>query len=399
MPTIVADLGGLAIYSWVFSAYLLSSTIAVPIYGKLSDIYGRRRMYVIAMIIFLAGSILSGNSQSMTELIVFRTIQGLGAGGLLPLAFIMVGEMFNFEQRARMQGLFSGVWGVSAIVGPLLGGFIVDNFSWSWVFYVNIIPGLLALGLVVWGWRDSVRNRVHAPKVDYAGTIVLTLGVVLLLLGMFELGTALGWALLALAVVFLLALCFIETRAPDPVIPLQLFKDRLFATACGHGMLAGWAMFGTTSFVPLFVQAVLGTDATPRRRNAHASASGLGIRQRHQQPSAVTHRLSHSGSVGHGAADGRHISTVTLHHEYQPSDDYAVCRHDGRRHGLLNYAILDRGAECCAQAGNGYGHIDAAIQSQPGWGYRRQCHGRCSQPISVGQLVGSRSTSGRGRAR
>src|SRR5512134_1196866 len=143
MPTIVGQLGGLEHYSWVFSAYMLASTTAVPLYGKLSDLYGSRRLYVIAVATFLTGSVLSGLANSMTQLIFARALQGLGAGGLMPLAFILIGEMFSLQQRAKMQGFFSGVWGVSSIVGPLLGGFIVDQLTWRWVFYINLVPGLL----------------------------------------------------------------------------------------------------------------------------------------------------------------------------------------------------------------------------------------------------------------
>src|SRR5512143_1796472 len=157
MPTIIADLGGLASYSWVFSAYMLTSTTTVPLYGKLSDLYGRRRLYFISMTLFLVGSVLSGLSQTMGQLIAFRALQGLGAGGVMPLSFIMIGDMLSLERRARMQGLFSGVWGIASIVGPLIGGFLVDQLSWHWVFFVNLLPGLLAVLLVGVAWRDIRR--------------------------------------------------------------------------------------------------------------------------------------------------------------------------------------------------------------------------------------------------
>jgi MFS family permease len=150
MPTIVSQLGGLSSYSWVFSVYMLASTTTVPVYGKLSDVYGRKPVYAVAMPLFLVGSLLCGFSQSMGQLIGARAVQGLGAGGLLPLAFIIIGDLFTFEQRARMQGVFSGVWGISSVIGPLLGGFLVDRVSWHWVFFINVLPGLLALTLV---WR------------------------------------------------------------------------------------------------------------------------------------------------------------------------------------------------------------------------------------------------------
>ncbi len=263
MPTIVSQLGGLESYSWVFSAYMLASTTTVPLFGKFSDLYGRRPVYAVAMTLFLAGSLLCGLAGSMEQLIFFRVVQGLGAGGILPLAFIIIGDTFSFEQRARMQGVFSGVWGVSSVIGPLLGGFLVDTVSWHWVFYINVIPGLLAGTLVMLSLADGARKTAAGvARVDFLGAGVMSAGVVALLLGLFELGTPVGWGLLATAALLFAALIWIERRAADPILPLLMFRDRLFAVACGHGLLAGFAMFGSLAFVPLFVQAVLGTSAT-----------------------------------------------------------------------------------------------------------------------------------------
>ncbi|HEX9118061.1 MAG TPA: MDR family MFS transporter [Anaerolineae bacterium] len=263
MPTIVAQLGGLAAYSWVFSAYMLASTTTVPIYGKLSDLYGRRPVYGVAMALFLAGSILCGRAGSMPALIAARALQGLGAGGLMPLAFTIIGDLFTLEERARIQGLFSSVWGVSSIIGPLLGGFLVDRISWRWVFYFNLGPGLLAWLLVWVAWRDRERRtETGRPAIDYAGAVLLSAGVVALLLGLFELGTPISGGLLGLAAVLLAALAWVERRAVDPLLPLPLFRNRLFAVACAHGLLAGCAMFGGINYIPLFVQSVLGASAT-----------------------------------------------------------------------------------------------------------------------------------------
>jgi EmrB/QacA subfamily drug resistance transporter len=263
MPSIVGQLGGLAHFSWVFSAYMIATTTTTPLYGKLSDIYGRRPTFLVAMAIFLVGSILSAQSQSMNQLIGFRAIQGLGAGGLMPLSFIIIGDLFSFEQRARMQGLFSGVWGVASILGPLLGGFLVDQLNWRWVFYINVIPGFLA-GTLFWtAWRESARHGEKAtPPVDYAGAGILTAGVVSLLLGLFEMETAGGLSLIAASAALFAALYGVERRAVDPVLPLSLFRDRLFVTGVIHGTLAGWAVFGSASFVPLFVQLSLEKSAT-----------------------------------------------------------------------------------------------------------------------------------------
>jgi EmrB/QacA subfamily drug resistance transporter len=261
MPTIVGQLGGLEHYSWVFSAFMLASTTAVPLYGKLSDIYGRRKLYVSAMALFLIGSVWCGLANSMTSLIFARALQGVGAGGIMPLAFILIGEMFTLEQRAKMQGLFSGVWGVSSIVGPLLGGFLVDQLSWRWIFYINVVPGLVAAALVALAWRDHHAHGQEKPAVDYAGAALLTVSVVMLLLGLMGSGTS-SWLLISGAVILFIALLWVERRAADPVLPLPLFRDGLFSTATAHGILTGWALFGSVSFIPLFVQAVLGTTAT-----------------------------------------------------------------------------------------------------------------------------------------
>jgi len=266
MPTIVAQLGGLSLYAWVFSAYMLASTTAIPILGKLSDIYGRRPIYLVSMAIFLTGSVLSGQAQSMPQLVLFRAIQGLGAGGLQPLAFTIIGDIFTFEQRAKMQGVFSGVWGFSSIVGPLVGGFLVDQVSWHWVFLINVPPGLLAAALMMVAWRDV---SPRAPgKIDYAGAALLSGGIVAFLLALFQLSAVEGWdalafwSLLALSIGLFAALLWVEPRASNPMLPVSLFRDRLFATALGHGFLAGFTLFGSASFIPFFVESVLGTSAT-----------------------------------------------------------------------------------------------------------------------------------------
>lgn len=259
MPTIVGQLGGLEHYSWVFSVYMLTSTTTVPLYGKLSDIYGRRKLYILAMGFFLTGSVLSGLANSMSGLIFARALQGLGAGGILPLAFIIIGEIFSLQQRARMQGLFSGVWGVSSIAGPLLGGFLVAQLSWRWVFFVNLLVGPIALGLVVFAYHEQ-QQRHERAVVDYAGALVLSASVVLLLLGLMDFGTLSSYIYLALAGTLFIALLRIESRAVDPILPMTLFRERLFAIANSHGLLSGAAVFGSISFIPLFVQSVMGTS-------------------------------------------------------------------------------------------------------------------------------------------
>ena len=265
MPTVIASLGGLNHYSWVFSAYLVTSTVTVPVWGKLSDLYGRRLMYQVGIGVFLLGTALSGFSTSMTQLIVFRAIQGLGAGALVPLGMTIIGDTFSVEERAKMQAYFSGVWGLSSIVGPVVGGFITDQISWRWVFWVNLPVGVLAALIIGFALKEP--KRTSKPTVDYAGAALLMIAVSVLMLAMVENGssTLLGTQniLLLLAAAALLGIFYwVERRAKDPVIPFDLFRNRTIAIGVGCGFLAGIAMFGAISFVPLFAQGVLGFTAT-----------------------------------------------------------------------------------------------------------------------------------------
>lgn len=262
MPTIVAALGGLAHYSWVFSAYLLTSTVTVPVWGKLSDLFGRRRLFQIGVAVFLIGSAACGFAQTMTQLIVARAVQGLGAGALVPLAMTIVGDIFTLEERAKMQGLFSGVWGISSIFGPLVGGFITDQLSWRWVFLVNLPVGIAAAVIIGVALREPPRH--DRPSIDYLGATVLTLAVTILLLvlGATTIATPRNLILIALVIASLFWFIRIEQRAKDPVVPLALFRNRVISVAVGVGFLAGIAMFAAITFVPLLAQGVLGATAT-----------------------------------------------------------------------------------------------------------------------------------------
>ncbi|HEX8616652.1 MAG TPA: MDR family MFS transporter [Thermoanaerobaculia bacterium] len=266
MPTIVAALGGLAHYSWVFSAYLLTSTVTVPVWGKLSDLFGRRRLFQIGVFVFLVGSALCGLAQSMTQLIVWRAVQGLGAGALVPLAMTIIGDIFTLEERAKMQGLFSGVWGVSSVFGPLVGGFITDQLSWRWVFLINIPVGIAAAVLI--GFALVEPKRDTRPSIDYAGAAVLTVAMTMLLLVLGEgsdprlLLQPRNLALMAAIGVLLAAFVRIENRAVDPLVPFALFRNRVVSVAIVVGFLAGIAMFAAITFVPLLAQGVLGATAT-----------------------------------------------------------------------------------------------------------------------------------------
>ena len=262
MPTIVAALGGLAHYGWVVSAYLLTSTVTVPLWGKLSDLFGRRPLFQIGIGVFLVGSLACGVAQSMTQLILARALQGVGAGALVPLAMTIIGDIFTLEERAKMQGLFSGVWGISSVVGPLLGGFITDQLSWRWVFYINLPVGIAAAAII--GIALVEQKREERPAIDYAGAIVLTVGVTMLLLTVSaeKLFTPRNGGLALLTVILFAAFAVVERRAADPVVPFGLFRNRVVAVAIIVGFLAGIAMFAVITFVPLLAQGVLGASAT-----------------------------------------------------------------------------------------------------------------------------------------
>ena len=267
MPKVVGSLGGLSIYSWVFSGFLLTSTVTMPLWGRLSDLYGRRPMYLGGLAIFLTGSALSGAAQNMAELIAFRALQGLGAGSLITIGMTIIGELFGLERRAKMQGYFSGVWGLASVIGPLLGGILADHASWRWVFYINVPFGLVGMALIATGLAGEARPS-QRPVIDYAGVALFAAGVSSLLLGVVAAGQTGAWqrldvvAPLVVAALALAGFVAVERRAADPIVPLRLFSNRIVVAAVITGFLAGMAMFGAISFVPLFMQTVAGSSAT-----------------------------------------------------------------------------------------------------------------------------------------
>ena len=266
MPRVVASLGGLEIYSWVFSGFLLTSTVTMPLWGRLSDLYGRRPVFLGGLALFLAGSALSGAARDMTQLIVFRMLQGLGAGALMPIGMTVVGELFGLERRARMQGYISGVWGVASLLGPLIGGLLTDHVSWRWVFYINLPFGAIAIALLARSLDATPGPR--RPVIDYAGLGLFTAGVAALLVGVLQAGRVGAWTgadvltPLLIAALALPAFLAVERRVAEPIVPLRLFGHRMVLAGATTGFLAGMAMFGAISFVPLFLQAVSGMSAT-----------------------------------------------------------------------------------------------------------------------------------------
>src|SRR5690348_10511598 len=267
LPTIVGDLGGVSHLSWVVTSYLLASTISTPLYGKLGDMYGRKGWFQFAIVIFLAGSALSGASQSMTELVLFRALQGLGAGGLMVGAQAIIGDLVPPRDRGRYMGLMGSVFAFASVVGPLLGGFFVDALSWRWVFYVNLPIGVVAL--VVTATRLHLPPRERSQhRVDYLGSALLAAGATSLILLTTWGGNQYAWNSatiigLGIAGVTLLVLfVFQERRAREPVIPLTLFRSGPFSVVSGVSFLVGLAMFGALTFLPLFLQVVDGASPT-----------------------------------------------------------------------------------------------------------------------------------------
>ncbi len=253
MPTVIEKLGGIEYYGWVAAVYMLTATVTMPLYGKLADLHGRKPIMMLAMAAFLAGSMASGLSQSMTQLIAFRALQGIGAGGLQPLAMTIIGDIFKPAERARIQGLFGAVWGVAAMSGPLLGGLLVTALSWRWVFFINLPSGVLCALMLGAFFHEPVERKDHA--LDVTGAVLLAGAIVSLLLGTSRVAPLLT---LPLAPVLLAAFVAVERRAREPVLSLELLRRRIMAVSSVAGAAVGGVMSATVVYLPLYVQAVLG---------------------------------------------------------------------------------------------------------------------------------------------
>ena len=266
LPRIVTDLGGNDYYTWVVTAYLLTSTITVPFYGKLSDLYGRKPMLIIGIGLFLAGSALSGVSQAMWQLILFRGIQGLGAGALFPISLAVIGDLFTPAERGKYQGLFGAVFGISFLVGPALGGFLTDVISWHWVFYVNLPIGFVSL-YVIWRLLPNVKRPGATHDFDILGGLVFIVGISMLLIGLTNKQTG-EWTdasvggLIALSLAILAVFVAIEARAKEPIVPLDLFRNRTYASSIATTFLVSFGFFAATLFLPRWYQVVQGASAT-----------------------------------------------------------------------------------------------------------------------------------------
>jgi len=267
MPKIIGDLNGFTHYTWVTTAYIVTSAVVMPIVGKLTDMHGRKPYYIGGLIIFTLGSLLSGLSQNLTELIFFRGLQGIGAGVIMANTFTVIGDLFPPAERGKYQGLISGVFGLSAILGPTLGGLITDNLTWHWIFFVNVPLGLLVITLFMF-YFPHFRNSVTEHKIDFGGMALLSFTVVPLLLALSLGGTEWAWnsfqsfGLFGLAAIMAFAFLHWESRALEPIIPLSLFKNRIVAISQIVVFFTAFGMFGSIIFIPLFFQGVLGVSAT-----------------------------------------------------------------------------------------------------------------------------------------
>jgi EmrB/QacA subfamily drug resistance transporter len=267
MPTIVAKLGGLELYSWVFSIYMLTSALTTPIFGKLADLFSRRRLMLIGIAIFVAGSTLCGAAQSMEMLVLFRAVQGLGGGAIYALAFIVIGLLYPAEKRAKMQGVISSIWGLASILGPLAGGLIVEHADWRWAFFVNLPITAVAVALIVIGLKEE-KLEGHKPALDLKGTGTLLLALLLLFFALAKSAESLHplngetFGIIGIAVLLLILFLFIERHADEPIIPLDLFHLSLFRTSAAISALASMGAFGAISYLPLYLQGVIGVTAS-----------------------------------------------------------------------------------------------------------------------------------------
>ncbi|MEC1791284.1 multidrug efflux MFS transporter MdtP [Bacillus vallismortis] len=266
MPKIVGDLGGLSMMTWLTTAYLLTSTTVVPIAGKLADLLGRRIVYVSGLIIFMAASALCGMANNMTELIIFRGLQGIGGGIMMPMAMIVIGDLFTGKQRAKFQGVFGAIYGLASVIGPQIGGWIVDSLNWKWVFYINLPVGIIAVIFIARGLQG--RQQTGPINFDIAGIFTMIVGVVSLLLALSFGGKDYAWGswqilgLFALALIGIVSFIIVESKAKEPILPMYLFKNRTFTFLNLIGFFMSIGMFGAITFVPFFMQGIVGVSAS-----------------------------------------------------------------------------------------------------------------------------------------
>jgi len=355
MPRIITDLGGFTQYTWVTTAYIITSTIAIPITGKLTDMYGRKWFYIVGLAIFMLGSLLCGLSHTMTQLIFFRGFQGIGAGIMMANAFTVIGDIFPPAERGKYQGLMAGVFGLSSVIGPTLGGYITDNahMGWHWVFFVNIPLGILITALFIFFFPhlkpDTLKHRI-----DYLGITALILAVVPMLLALTWGGVEYPWVsaqiigMLAFSVVMIPVFILFESRAKEPIIPLWILKNRIVAISTFVIFITGFGMFGGIIFVPLFFQGVLGQSATNSGTFLTPMMLGLvaGSFISGQLLSRAGGALPAAGHVGagkHGSGNVLSFPDVAGDHQCQGYNKHSD---NGLRIGHYHAALYHRSSEC-----------------------------------------------------
>ncbi|MFD1044196.1 MFS transporter, partial [Kibdelosporangium lantanae] len=265
VPSVVSDLGGFSQFPWVFSIYLLTQSVTVPLYGKFADLFGRKPVMLFGIVVFLLGSVLCGAAWSMPVLIAARAVQGIGAGAVQPISMTMLGDLYTLEERARVQGYVTSIWGGASLVGPALGGVFSEYISWRWIFYINVPLGILAILVLVRRFSEKV-ERQHR-KIDYTGSALLTIGLSLVLLGLLEGGVAWAWdsppsvGVFVAGAAVLVAFGFVERKAAEPVLPLWVFRSRTLVGGNLMALIVGAMMMGLSSYLPTFVEGVIGTGA------------------------------------------------------------------------------------------------------------------------------------------
>lgn len=312
LPRIIADLAGLDLYAWVFTSYMLASTTLVPIIGKLGDVYGRKRFFLAGVVIFLAGSMLCGTSQSMVQLIVFRGLQGVGGAFIFANAFAIVGDLFPPAERGRYAGIMSSVFGLASVIGPLIGGAITDHLDWRWVFYVNLPIGIAAFAVLAYVLPQSERHAAPKP-IDFAGAVVMVGAIAPLLLGFSWAGTEYAWrspqvaGCFAVSAVCASAFLWVESHAADPIVPLSLFRNPIFAVCTATTLVSGAGMFAGSVYIPLFMQGVLDFSAT----NAGLVLTPMTLGMVGAS-TASGYLISHNGRYKWNAVAGMAIATAGL---------------------------------------------------------------------------------------
>ena len=380
LPRIVADLGGLNLFVWPFTAYMLTSTAIVPLVGKVSDVYGRKPLMLFGIAVFLVGSSLSGASASMSQLIAFRALQGLGAGLIMTTAFTAVGDLFAPRERGRWMGLFTGTFGLASIIGPLLGGALTDNLSWRWIFYINVPVGLVAVLLISYGmpWY----RRPSQMTIDYVGGALLVATVVPLLLGLSWAGNQYGWgefpvlASLGSAALFLGLFLAQMRRSKDPVLPLHLFRNRVYTVSILASMVLGIGMFGALQFLPLFSPGCSGRVRHQLRYGHHALDGRDDIRLRYDWTTGQSRKGRTRLDDGRrSSVAGRHALAIDSRCRFFALGDPRLYGAVGPWHGLLDAYFPARSSERPATQPTGRGYCICSVLPAGRW-YICGCHVR-----------------------